>query len=347
MARRRRVDTPSAEELKTIEEGFAAKPVIGMKPPIAQVAAEAAALAQPVAPEDRADAERFRAAQAEGRVILDLPSGDIQVDELTRDRAVIDAEAMAELKASISAHGQRHPIDVVQLEEGGYGLLSGYRRLKAITDLHGPEALVRAMLRAPKDLTEAYVAMVEENEIRDNLSHYERGRIAVLAAGQGVFQNSTVAVQFLFAAASKSKRSKIRSFAMIHEELGDLLNFPEAITERAGLRLAAALRLGQGGALRDALANASPANAAAEWRILALALDQASGLAKPEAKAKNVSQAKLKRRVLGETGELANGVTMVSERDVYGYSIRLDGPHVDEEFVETVLRTVHGVLNEV
>lgn len=51
--------------------------------------------------------------------------------------------------------------------------------------------------------------MVEENEVRANLSHYERGRIAVLAAEQGHFTHVEEAVARLSGAASKAKRSKI------------------------------------------------------------------------------------------------------------------------------------------
>ena len=348
MARRKRVEAPTADELKALEDGFAAKPSAGARPPIAQVAAEAATLAQPVSSEDRADAERFRVAEAEGRVVHNLPISEIVVEELTRDRTVVDAEAMEELKTSIAEHGQRHPIDVMRLDKGGYGLLSGYRRLKVISDLYGSDATIRASIQKPKDVTEAYVAMVEENEIRSNLSHYERGRIAVLAAGQGVFLNTTVAVQVLFASGSKAKRSKIRSFAMIHEELGDLLTFPEALSERAGLRLAAALREGHGGRLRDAVARFSATDNVQEWAFLSAALDEVETKRAPRQSTARVAAGRPRAndRNLGEPWELANGVTMVRERDQHGYAIRLDGPHVDEEFIETVMSTVHGLLRQ-
>lgn len=346
MARRKRVEAPSAQELQALEEGFAAKPSAATRPPIAQVAADAAGFAQPVSSEDRADAERYRAAEADGRVTLDLPASQIKIDQLTRDRAVLDANAMAELKASIAEHGQRHPIDIIRLEEGGYGLLSGYRRLNAMIELHGAEAIVRVTVRAPTDLPQTYVAMVEENEIRANLTHYERGRIAVLAAGQGIFPNTTMAIQTLFAAGSKGKRSKIGSFAMIHEELGDLLAFPEALSERAGLRVASALREGRGGHLREALGRASPGDAAEEWRIISGALDEVGKPGKSGQKRRKRRADPLDRQQLGTPWMLANGVAMTSERDQHGHLIRLDGPEVDAEFAETVLRAVHAILSE-
>ncbi len=88
----------------------------------------------------------------------------------------------------------------------------------------------------------AYVAMVEENEIRVNLSPYERGRIAVLATRAGAFPDLERAIGSLFAGASAAKRSKIGSFALLHEALGDALRHPSAIPERLGLRVAEALR---------------------------------------------------------------------------------------------------------
>lgn len=106
--------------------------------------------------------------------------------------------------------------------------------------------------------------MVEENEVRANLSHYECRGIAVPAAEQGHFAHVEEAVARLFGAASKAKRSKIRSFAMVHEELGDMLAFPEELTEKNGLRLAAALRQGVEGELRAALAAQSPSDGASE-----------------------------------------------------------------------------------
>ncbi|MEM1163272.1 MAG: ParB N-terminal domain-containing protein [Pseudomonadota bacterium] len=345
MARRKRVDVPTADALREVEEGFEVKSMPPRAAPIAQIAADAAAFAQPDSAEDRAeaaknsaDAARLRAAEADGRLIIDIPADQIQDDALTRDRAVIDAEAMDELKTSIAASGQRIPVDVFAQADGTYGLVSGYRRLMAIRALHGSGGMVRAIVRPATAMSDTYVAMVEENEIRANLSHYERGRIAVLATGQGAFPNIAKAVNSLFASGSKAKRSKIRSFASVHEELGDLLSFPEQIGERLGLRISNALKAGQGAALRAALDGKASGTAAAESRLLADALDDLEGREK-------VSRAK-PFVVVGEPYDLANGVVMTQEQDKRGHMIRLSGTHVDEEFVQTVLQTVHAMLCE-
>ena len=238
MAKRRRLTAAPllAEPTVTIP---ASSP--GRRPPIAEVAAEAAATS---ALEEMA--QRFERARAEGRMIQPLPLEVVQADYLVRDRLGIEEEAQTALIASIRARGQQVPIEVVALEDGRYGLISGWRRLAALRTLHAETgdpvyATVLALLRRPADAPEAYLAMVEENEIRVGLSYYERARIAARAVAAGVFSDDTEALQILFAAASRPRRSKIGSFLHIVRALDADLRFPAAIPERLGLRLATAL----------------------------------------------------------------------------------------------------------
>ena len=83
--------------------------------------------------------------------------------------------------------------------------------------------------------------MVEENEIRANLSFYERARIADQAAEKGVFPTAEIAVRELFRHASRAKRSKILSFLRLYRALDGLLKFPTALSERQGLAVVKAL----------------------------------------------------------------------------------------------------------
>ncbi len=290
MAKRRRLTAPDTAELEQLEAGFVAKPSISPfdtkspAPPIAQVAAEAASLNGMAAVTDRValaqdqtDAAAWRDAKDAGLVAQKLPLDDIDADYIRRDRMVEDEEAMAELLESLRVHGLRTPIEVTPDGEG-YGLISGFRRLDAFRRLAITDprfAAIPAFVRNAETGQGAYVSMVEENELRANLSPYERGRIAVLAAGQGVFDSTEAAVDVLFAAASKAKRSKVRSFASVHEALGDLLQHPIALTEKAGLKLAAALRDGAQAKLRQALAGADVLDAKAEWSLLENALRDA------------------------------------------------------------------------
>lgn len=271
MAKRRKLEAPSAADLSAIEDQFR-RETSGRSPlsaPIAQVAAESAQQAELRGPEERmelarhkADADRLRAAEAAGLIIAEIPLAEIDQAALIRDRVALDSEEMEELKRSIAAHGVRLPIEVFVRDDpqGGprYGLLSGYRRYRAVAELNdlwgdARYGSIKAVVRNPQAMGGAFVAMVEENEVRSNLSHFERGRIAVLAVAQGVFATTEAAVDALFAAASKAKRSKIRSFALIFEELGDMLQFPEQLREADGLKIAAALRAGQEATLRVAL----------------------------------------------------------------------------------------------
>ncbi|UWR24414.1 ParB N-terminal domain-containing protein [Sulfitobacter sp. S190] len=209
--------------------------------PVAQVAGDSAAVA---ALEEVS--ETLRKAREEGRLVLSLPLEAIDTDYLVRDRLRAGDEELEALCNSIAARGQQNPIEVTALPGDRYGLISGWRRLTALKRLAAdrPEAgfdVVLALLRQPGDSAESYLAMVEENEIRVGLSYYERARIAARAVDVGVFGDAGDALRSLYANASRSKRSKIRSFLTLVGALDDVLRFPESIGERLGLKLAAAL----------------------------------------------------------------------------------------------------------
>jgi ParB/RepB/Spo0J family partition protein len=246
MAKRRRL-TPAQSDYLTAPAPLEVKAWIGAgaglapppiaPPPIAQVAAEASATSalQEVS-------EALASARAEGRLLLHLPLEVIEADYLVRDRLAMDPEEMTALVESLRARGQRTPIEVTEIAPGRYGLISGWRRLRALESLREETgearfARVLAILRRPETSGAAYVAMVEENEIRHGLSYYERARIAARAVGQGVFASEKEALRQLFSTASRAKRSKIGSFLEVHRRLDGLLRFPAALPERLGLHL--------------------------------------------------------------------------------------------------------------
>lgn len=237
------------------------------RPPIAHVAGEAAdqaALTQVT----RALTE----AREEGRLIQKLPLESIETGHLLRDRVGFEEEEMTSLVTSLQARGQQVPVEVVALESGRFGLISGLRRVMALRRIGAGEVL--AILRQPKTSKEAYLAMVEENEIRAGISFYERARLASEAAKLGLFDSARSAISALFGSASAPKRSKIGSFVRVHEALGAHLRFPAAIPERVGLALAAALeeRPGFDKSLAKALDAADPASARDERVVLDQAL---------------------------------------------------------------------------
>lgn len=197
-------------------------------------------------------------------------------------------EEMVALRESIRAHGQRMPIEVTPLRgpasdegtDGGFargrlpfGLISGWRRLAALRALFaetGEErfATVTALVRRPETAGEAYVAMVEENEIRLGLSQYERARIAAIATERGVFPSEKAALLTLFASASRAKRSRIRAFTEIYHALDAVLRFPTHLPERLGLRLVELLRAGRGEEIAAALERAAARSAEEELAAL-------------------------------------------------------------------------------
>ncbi|MDX5381588.1 MAG: ParB N-terminal domain-containing protein [Rhodobacterales bacterium] len=374
MAKRKRLEAPSADALKEIEEGFARETSgtgpLGPMPPIAKIAGEAAAGASALSKEDQlraardsADAARYRRALDAGLIVQELSINDILAEQLARDRMVVSAEEMEELKASIRAHGLRLPIEVFEMEEHPevpgvrYALISGWRRLMACRALLGETgdgrfATIKAIVRPRGSAAEAYVSMVEENEIRSSLSQYERGRIAVMATGQGAFASVEEAVNALFHAGSKAKRSKIRAFAELHEELGDLLTHAHQMGERQGLRVVNAIRAGMSGALRRALAAGFAAgagqDAASEWAIMEPVVERAEALEKPE-NAPGRPRTSPPRRTEEGDGyvKLANGITMMRDRDSRGYYIRLEGRVVNSEMIDLVMAEIKRLLEPI
>ena len=260
-------------------------PTVNHRPPIAQVAGDAATQAALDAVTDE-----LRSAKVEGRMVQSIALDLIDVDHLVRDRMTHDAAEMAALRSSLRARGQQTPIEVLEVGQGRYGLISGWRRLCALKDLfeETKEARfshIQALIKRVDTVSDAYIAMVEENEIRADLSFYERARLAAEAVRLKLYPNTGQAVQGLFVRASAAKRSKIGSFIVVHDALGDALRFPTAIPERLGLALAGALQkdAGFGPRLRDALRKTPPQDATDERSRLERALRKGAA-AKPAQK---------------------------------------------------------------
>ncbi|MEM7710865.1 MAG: ParB N-terminal domain-containing protein, partial [Pseudomonadota bacterium] len=156
MARRKRL-SPAAALTEAPER---APEVKSGHPPIASLVADAAgrdALMEA--------AEEHRAAREAGRLVIDLPLDAVEPGFLVRDRIAAGDEDMATLIASIEDRGQQTPIEVQDLGDGRYGLISGWRRLEALTALaakHGDRfGTARAFVRTVESEADAYVAMVE------------------------------------------------------------------------------------------------------------------------------------------------------------------------------------------
>lgn len=236
MAKRKRLSAANPIFLDGPEPPSPDRAASASRAPIADVAGDSSASAalEEVAAE-------LTLARETGRMIVQLPLDQIELGYLVRDRLLADDDEMEALVTSIRDRGQQTPIEVTRLDNGRYGLISGWRRCQALTRLQERgegNGLVLALERRPENASDAYRAMIEENEIRVGLSYFERARIVDVAVEQGVFESHKKALQTLFAAASRAKRSKIGSFIIVVQVLGLHLVFPQALGERLGLRLA-------------------------------------------------------------------------------------------------------------
>jgi ParB family transcriptional regulator, chromosome partitioning protein len=295
-------------------------------PPIAQVAADASAQAA-----IGELSQTLRRARAEGRVVQSLPLERIDQSYLVRDRIQLDRAELDSLIASLRDHGQRSPIEVTELPDGRFGLISGWRRLQALQHLaeeDGGERFgtVLALLRRPATAALAYVAMVEENEIRQGLSYYERARIAARAVDIGVFETEKQALQSLFATASRARRSKIGSFLSIYRSLDPGLRFPAALPERLGLKLAQALE-DKSKDLLEALTQ-NPANSASEEQAL---LERTLARTPPGTRAQTARPEAANR-------ELAAGIFLTTSTKAGQMTLSLSGPKVDAALLERISR---------
>tara|TARA_R110002012_G_scaffold47399_1_gene124227 strand:- start:36184 stop:37239 length:1056 start_codon:yes stop_codon:yes gene_type:complete len=345
MAKRKRLAPPTletlnspAEELSKIKLTSSRDPLgVGSTPairaPIADVAGSAAATA--ALSEVTAALE---AARREGRLVQSLPLEAIEEGHLVRDRLVkaIDEDDMQSLMSSLRARGQQSPIEVTEIEPGRYGLISGFRRLTSLRRLHaetGDEkfAKVHALVRSPDTAETAYVAMVEENEIRVGLSYFERAHIVARAVEEGVYPSEKEALNSLFASASRAKRSKIKSFLSVVVSLGADLKFPNAIGERLGLELAGRLKDKSFAThLQEGLHKANASSGEAEIALLQCAIADKSKSGGERATVAN--RAPQAASALSKGEEIATGLWL--SRDSKG--LHLSGPRLDEETVNRI-----------
>jgi ParB family transcriptional regulator, chromosome partitioning protein len=283
MAKRKRLTPAQTSYLAAAPERKSAlgAPLAATSAPIAQVASDAAA--QAALAELSAVLE---SARSDGRLIERIALEAIDETHLVRDRLEQDEDEMQALMSSLRARGQQTPIEVVLLgdrpDQRSHGLISGWRRLSALRRLYAetsePEfASIKAIVIHPESAQDAYVAMVEENEIRVNLSHYERARIAVRALHEKVYRNQKAALQGLFANATRAKRSKIGSFIPLVQGFDAVLAFPAAIPEKLGLALAREIIRDPGftPALTAHLRAGDRSTASGEQQILIAAVAQA------------------------------------------------------------------------
>ena len=259
--------------------------------------------------------------------ILHIELGAIALDALPRDRATLDAAALDELQASVARDGLRQPIEVWQLStpQGGhsYGLISGLRRLTVHHNLNRlrPTAFttIPAFLRSPASVADAMAAMVAENEIRCDLSPWDKGCLLVRSVDEGIFDSVEAAANALHPAITRQKRFVFRTYASVVAELQDQITTPETLTHSQMLRLGAALRGGLIEVIQHILKEVRGQTLDHQWHALLPTLTEADRH-DPEVPATLKSPAR-PRRLLG----LKQGLFIRRELAKDGWILRFTG----------------------
>lgn len=269
-----------------------------------------------------------------------IPLDRIEADALPRDRTRLDPAALDELQASIAAHGLRQPIEVFETPTG-YGLVSGYRRLAALRRLHAltgdpRHARIAAVILPAADRAALLARMVEENEIRADLSPWERASIAIAARDDGTFPTLDAALAALFPHAGRPKRARIRGAAEVVEALEGVLADPEALSERQLLRIAGALRLGWRELIVTAVEESGARTAAAQWEAMRPVLAEAETLLSQGRDTRPTRPRRLLRP--------RPGLTIRRERTPHGYLLHVTGRAAHDALVAEILDEIERLF---
>jgi ParB family chromosome partitioning protein len=281
-----------------------------------------------------------------------IPLDAIAVTALPRDRTGLDPEPFEELKASLRVSGLRAPVEVFprtpdperapEADDAPprYGLISGCRRLAAFRALRDEgeqgfdaiPAFIRAIAPA-----QAFRAMVEENEIREPLSPWERGRAAILAVEAGFFETVEAAIDALHPGAAKQKRHKLRAVARVVDEMDGLWTAPERLSQKTLLDLADALRAGFGPPIAETLRAARGAPHERQWEAVRPYL--AEYLAERETPPDPPHTPGRPKRLV----HLRPSLTVRRERTREGYVLRFSGSEATSPLLDEVLDEIERV----
>ena len=117
-----------------------------------------------------------------------------------------------------------------------------------------------------------------------------------------------------------------------------MLEFPENLKERDGLRLSAALRNGAELPLRDALSVAQPATPEEEWEALLPVIEAHEIVGAGPARGGRPKKDRPKTGwIAHNTLRLSSGVTLQSGQDGDGHVIRIKGAPVNSVLVERAM----------
>jgi ParB family transcriptional regulator, chromosome partitioning protein len=260
-------------------------------------------------------------------LITPIPLDQIRDDALIRDRAGLDPEALEELINSLVTEGLRQPIEVWEFPEPmeglRYGLISGLRRLTATRELarrrQTAAPTIAAFIRMPASIPAAMAAMVSENEMRTQITPWEKGLLLADSVYKGMFTNLDNAYDALYPNLSRQKRARLRNLAQVVEAFDGHFTTPDRLTATQMERLAAALRGGLADVLREVLGQNRSRSLPSQWAAITPTLAEAfSG---EETDATPTTPARPKRLL-----HLKQGLTIRREQCQNGWILRFTGP---------------------
>lgn len=111
---------------------------------------------------------------------ISIPVGQIKTGFNYRRR--FDEKTMADLVEDVKQRHITQPVLVRKLDDGGYQLIAGHRRVIALTTAFGPDEPIPAQVRVMTD-AEAMAAMVSENYQREDPSAIEDAEAAARMLG--------------------------------------------------------------------------------------------------------------------------------------------------------------------
>ncbi|RJE78805.1 ParB N-terminal domain-containing protein [Paracoccus sp. JM45] len=176
-------------------------------------------------------------------IALDL----IDTKKLSRDRQAVSDPELDELVTSIGDIGLSNPIQVEPTGDGRYELIQGWRRLSAYRQLLKESNDVDKWGKIPAgiavkgdQLEQLYRRMVDENLVRKDISFAEMAQLALSYATDPltIENDAEKAVAILFKSAGYQKRSYIRNFIPLVQNLGGVLLFSQEIPRALGLSIA-------------------------------------------------------------------------------------------------------------
>lgn len=273
-----------------------------------------------------------------------LSPADIDAHALPRDRAALDPQALAELETSICLTGLRQPIEVFALREPApdgprYGLISGLRRLTAFTRLHrGDDARIPAFIRRPADISDAMANMVAENEIRSQISPWEKGRLIVQAVDERLFDTLDAAVKGLFPAIDRQRHARLRAVAEVVAELGEgVLSHPETLPQSRLMRIGHAIRHGYLPLIEGALMQSQDRSPEGQWRILQAIVEEAEDA--PRRRSRAYRPGRPRRMIHPRVG-----LWIRREKTREGWNLRFTGPDARGPLMEEIMDYVEGLF---